>query len=159
MALRLAMQPRERAIADDHDPTFLHPGRVALILLRDVETVTSRSVLLGVVLESRDRALRVSDAALGAECDPELVTARAAVPEPGAPDLAERLVTLPADVVSAALAERLDHLRHEHLRVPAVPWSGLVDEVERVWLPVSERTSPILSRRYGHWLRTFRRRL
>lgn len=157
-ALRLAMEPREAALDDDHHPAFLHPGRVALILLGDVETAPPFSVTVGILLESRDPPLRAASARVIEALGGEVADARTSVPAPGAPDLAERLVTLSADVALAALAERLDHLRHEHLREPVTPWTMLIEEVSEVWLPVAERLSEPLARRYHHWLRTFRRR-
>ncbi|MEX2466478.1 MAG: hypothetical protein WD995_06180 [Gemmatimonadota bacterium] len=158
-ALELAMAPREARLEDDHDPAFLHPGRVALILLRDEDAATPFSMQVGALLESRDPALRVATVTIEAELGEEVAQATTAVPMPGSEDLAERLVTLERPVALSALAERLDHLRHEHLRAPTMPWPTLADEVAEIWLPVAERTSETLARRYRHWLRTFERRL
>lgn len=157
-ALRLAMEPREAALDDDHDPAFLHPGRVALILLGDVETAPPLTVTVGILVESRDPSLRAASARVVEAFGREVADARASVPAPGASDLAEQLVTLSPEVALAALAERLDHLRHEHLREPVTPWTTLIEEVSDTWLPVAERVSEPLARRYHHWLRTFRRR-
>ncbi|MDZ7781162.1 MAG: hypothetical protein U5R14_14675 [Gemmatimonadota bacterium] len=157
-ALHLAMEPREAALDDDHHPAFLHPGRVALVLLNDVDGAPAPAVVLGTLLESRDPQLRADSEKVAEAFGTQVADARSSVPAPGAPDLAERLVTLPPDIALGALAERLDHLRHEHLREPVIPWATLVDEVSGVWLPVAERASEALARRYRHWLRTFRRR-
>jgi hypothetical protein len=81
------------------------------------------------------------------------------VPLPGSEDFVERLITLARPVALAAAVERLDHLRHEHLREPTIPWPELVREVEGAWLPFVQRISPKLARQYAHWLRVFRRRL
>jgi hypothetical protein len=158
-AFRLAMIPREAHLPDDHDPAFLHPGRVILILLRDAGVTELDSLQVGALLESRDPLLRVARDVIEAEFGGAVAEARSAVPAPGADGLAERLVTLEPALATAALAERLDHLRHEHLREPVTPWRALADEVALVWLPVAERTSEPLARRYRHWLRTFERRL
>jgi hypothetical protein len=158
-ALAEAMGPRQAALSDDHHPAFLHPGRVALVLLSDVPEATVESIELAVLIESRDPELRVSDERLRAALGERVVAARAAIPSPGSAGLTERLVTLDVTAALAALGERLDHLRHEHLREPLTPWNELVEEVARVWLPVAERRSPGLARRYRHWLRTFQRRL
>lgn len=158
-AIRLAMAPREHMIADDHDPAFLHPGRVALILLRDTDAPSALAIQVGVLLESRDAHLGVGIDSVRQALGNEVADSCAAVPHPGAEDLVERLVTLEEEVATAALAERLDHLRHEHLRDPLTPWPELWNEVAEVWLPVAERASPRLARRYRHWLRTFERRL
>lgn len=158
-ALAEAMKPREVALSDDHHPAFLHPGRVALVLLNDVPDPTAGVIELAVLIESRDPELRVADERVRAELGEPVTAARAAIPSPGSEDLAERLVTLDDGAALATLAERLDHLRHEHLRDPVTPWPELVEEVSSVWLPVADRRSPALGRRYRHWLRTFARRL
>lgn len=158
-ALGEAMTPREVALTDDHHPAFLHPGRVALILLNDVPDATADSIELAVLIESRDPELRVGDERVREEVGEAVASARATIPSPGSEELAERLVSLDEDAVLAALCERLDHLRHEHLRDPVTPWPELVEEVSAVWLPVADRRSSTLSRRYRHWLRTFQRRL
>jgi hypothetical protein len=158
-AVRLAMGPREKAIADDHDPAFLHPGRVALILLHDTEAPDPLSLQTAILLESRDPVLRLDPSTIRSVVGRHAADALASVPRPGQSDLAERLVTLDAGLRTAALAERLDHLRHEHLREPVTPWPELWRETATVWLPVAERTSQPLARRYRHWVRTFERRL
>jgi len=161
--LAVAMEPRFARIDDDHHPAFLHPGRTALILLHDVAPVPVQAIRTAVLLESRDaeyaparelvlELLAESEGAAWAALA-DLVRVREAE------SLTERLVTLPPELLLAALAERLDHLRHEHLREPRTSWPDLVEETERLWAPLAERTSPALARRYRHWLRTFRRRL
>lgn len=158
-ALRVAMAPRKAKIEDDHDPAFLHPGRVALILLRDTDTTDLSTLALGVLMESRDPAFGASDQEVRVAMGDRIADARASIPTPGAVDLTERLVVLETATAIAALAERLDHLRHEHLRLPVAPWDELWREVHDIWLPVADRTSEPLARRYRHWLRTFGRRL
>jgi len=161
--LAVAMEPRLARIDDDHHPAFLHPGRTALILLHDVAPVPVRSLRAAVLLESRDAEYapareRVLEL-LPEDEGEEWASLADLVRDRQSESLAERLVTLPPEHLLAALAERLDHLRHEHLREPATSWRDLVDETERLWAPLAERTSPALTRRYRHWLRTFRRRL
>jgi hypothetical protein len=56
-----------------------------------------------------------------------------------------------------ALAERLDHARHLHLREPAVR-AGFHRSVGEIYLPIAHRTHPRLARRYDWWWRMFRRR-
>lgn len=158
-ALELALEPRIATLPDDHHPAYLHPGRVGLILLRDEGRAEPDLLASAVLLESRDAALRVPLTRIEAELGPEIAGAVARVPRPGSEDLAERLVVLGRDAATAALAERLDHLRHEHLRTPVTPWPELLDETRRIWLPVAEREAPNLARRYRHWLRAFERRL
>ena len=158
-SVSLAMETRIRTLDDDHHPAYLHPGRSALVLLGDVPDAPASSVTLAAIIESRDAELQVDPRSVGELLGDDVATARAQIPGPGAEDLVERLVTLEPATALAALAERLDHLRHEHLREPTVPWIELLEEVERAWLPVAARTSRTLARRYAHWLRTFRHRL
>ncbi len=159
----VAMQPRLDRLDDDHHPAFLHPGRSALILMRDAEVSDAFVLATAVLLETRDADLRVEATEL-AGLGVELRAAVLMVPRPEDDDLAERLVTLPEGPRLAALAERLDHLRHEHvyheqLGASTAHWQELHDQVGAVWLPVAERTHPVLAKRYAHWWRTFGRRL
>jgi hypothetical protein len=78
---------------------------------------------------------------------------------PGDERLLERLVTLGRPSQLVALAERLDQLRHAHLRQDRDWWHAIFDEAEAVWVPVAERTHPRLADRFRHWRRTFARRL
>lgn len=163
-ALDVAMAARLRLIADDHDPAFLHPGRTALVLLHDVADASPRSVVFGALLESRDPEYGPDAARVREVLDPsdlEVWASRSGATGATLPadELAEDLVVLAPDLLVAVLAERLDHLRHEHLRSPRTSWAALVDEAERLWGPLADRTAPTLSRRYRHWIRTFRRRL
>jgi hypothetical protein len=73
--------------------------------------------------------------------------------------LTERLVTLGESARLATLAERLDHLRHAHLREDPAWWRALHEEVSAAWAPVAERTHPRLADRYRAWLRAISRRL
>ena len=85
----------------------------------------------------------------------------ASLPMPGDEDLLERLVTLEQKALLAALAERLDQVRHAHVRKDKdVEWRRRIhEEVGAVWGPVAERTHSRLAQRYRHWCRTFARRL
>lgn len=163
-ALDVAMAKRVLLIADDHDPAYLHPGRTALVLLHDVADVSPRAVVFGALLESRDRQYEPDAARVPEVIDPSDLEPWTALTEAmgrGLPieDLAADLVVLEPVLLVAVLAERLDHLRHEHLRPPRTSWAALVDEAERLWGPLADRVAPTLSRRYRHWIRTFRRRL
>ena len=112
----LAMAPRVAALDDDHHPLYLHPGRSALILMRDVGT-TDPTVLAGALLtESEDEAFRIPVARVGQEVGDEVARLVSGVPNPADEDLAEALVVAEEPVRLVALAERLDHLRHAHLR-------------------------------------------
>ena len=155
----LAMEPRTEALDDDHHPAYLHPGRTALVLLRDAEVRDARVLAAATLVESRDGALRVEEARVRARLGEGMADLVAAVPAPGSEGLAEALVTAPEEVRLVALAEHLDHLRHLHVRGRAPDWEERAAEVEAVWLPMAGRTHERLAGRYRHWLRVFRRRL
>ena len=161
----VAMEPRREALADDHDPDFLHPGRTALVLLLDAG-VTEPAVLCAALLRDTRRPeleppapavegwARARAQGGVAAVRPALELA-AAVPSPADDSLAETLVVGSDALRLVALAERLDHLRHAHLHDDP---SGLEEAWERardVYLPVAARTHPVLERRYAWWVRTF----
>ncbi len=159
----LAMASRLERLDDDHHPAYLHPGRSVLILIRDASVDDALTLCGAAVLETRDAELRIDHATLERLGD-AVVALVASVPHPGDERLAERLVTLPHAARMAALSERLDHLRHEHLREEDAVgitsgWPELHAEVGAVWLPVAERSDPRLAQRYAHWHRTFAKRL
>jgi len=156
----LAMQPRLSALSDDHHPAYLHPGRSALVLVHDVGSVGAVALSAAMLHESTDERFRVSSDEVTAAVGSSTAEAIEAIPLPGDERLMERLLSLPPEIALAALAERLDHLRHLHLRPDLTDsWAEAYDEVVRDWLPFSDRTHPTLARRYAHWTRTFVKRL
>jgi len=156
----LAMEPRVAALDDDHHPLFLHPGRSLLVLLRDVGCGDVTLLAAAALMESEDASFRVPVASIRAGVGPDVADLVAAAPLSGDEALAERLVTAPEAVRLVALAERLDHLRHAHLRDADGAWRrGIHDEATAVYQPVAHRTHPRLAQRYDHWCRTFARRL
>ena len=154
----LAMSPRVAALEDDHHPAYLHPGRAVLLLLRDVGPLPATTLAAAAVHETVDAGLRVSEATVRAELGDEVGDLVASLPRPEQKGLAERLVTLGEQARLAALAERLDQLRHAHMR-PDLDWRAAWEEAEAVWLPVAERTHPRLGDRFRHWHRAYGRRL
>jgi hypothetical protein len=152
------MAPRLRALDDDHHPAYLHPGRSVLLLLRDVGLLPGLTLAVAAVHETVDAELRVSPDTVGAELGDSVADVVASLPSPGAEHLAERLVTLDEQARIAALAERLDQLRHAHMR-PDLEWRAAWEEAGAVWLPVAERTHARLADRFRHWHRAFGRRL
>ena len=156
----LAMQPRIAALDDEHHPAWLHPGRSALILLHDVAHVDSIVLVVAALHESIDTALQVPTAEIEGGVSPAAVQALARIPMPGDERLVERLLLLSSGLALAALSERLDHLRHLHMREDLIDsWSETHAEVSRAWLPFAARTDTTLARRYAHWVRTFARRI
>lgn len=159
-ALTLAMEPRIHALDDDHHPAFLHPGRNAMVLLRDVGTVDVSVLVVAVLHESRDHHLRASAGDVESTLGSATLHAVDSIPLPGDERLVERLLTLGPGLSLAALAERLDHLRHLHLREDLMDeWAGCHREVMEAWLPFAQRVHPTLTKRYAHWARTFVKRI
>jgi (p)ppGpp synthase/HD superfamily hydrolase len=157
-AFALAMHPRVVAL-DEHDPAYLHPGRSVLVLLQDVGPLAGTVLAAAAVHESAEARFRLSIGTVRDELGDDVARLLSSVPLPGDEALAERLVTLDEGARLVALAERLDHLRHAHLRNDPEWWRALRTEVESAWAPVAERTHPRLADRYRAWLRAMGRRL
>jgi hypothetical protein len=157
----LAMAPRIAALDDDHHPAYLHPGRGALILLRDVGPVPVGALCAAALHETEDPELRVEIRGVRAALGDEIADLLRSLPLPGDERLLERLVTLDRGPLLAALAERLDQFRHVHLRQDRDDeWRRrLHAEAGAVWGPVAERTHPRLADRFRHWHQAFARRL
>ncbi|MDP2957158.1 MAG: hypothetical protein Q8N53_12115 [Longimicrobiales bacterium] len=156
----LAMEPRVAALDDDHHPLFLHPGRTVLILIRDAGCADPGMLAAAALVESEDAEFRTDAAAIRASLGDEVAELVGSVPLARTESLAEVLVTATDPVRMIALAERLDHLRHAHLRDAGREWRVLVHaEAGAVYLPVAMRTHPRLTERYQHWCQAFARRL
>lgn len=156
----LAMGPRLESIEDDHHPTFLHPGRSSLILLQDVGPTDTSVLAIAMLHESEDRALRVPDHEVVESMGQGTADLLRSLPRPGVEDLVERLIGLGPGSSLAVLAERLDHLRHLHLREDLMDrWAETHAEVSGAWLPFAARINRQLAVRYAHWTRTFVKRI
>lgn len=155
----LAMKPRVDALDDDHHPVYLHPGRSVLVLLRDVGPLPAEVLASAAVHDTEDEKLRVPLATVREVLGDEVADIVESLPLPGDERLTERLIILDEGPRLAALAERLDHLRHAHLREDRAWWREIHEETGVAWLPVAERTNARLATRYRHWHRTFGRRL
>jgi hypothetical protein len=158
--LRLAFSAgmEARLVLDDHDPDFLHPARTALILMEDARVADPRVLAAGLVLETRDPALRTPSEVVQ-RLDAGVAAIVTAIPGPGAEpgDRLERLVALSEQAALAAVAERLDHARHLHLR-PESEWWSYHDSMCRVYRPFAQRTHAVLAGRIEWWCTTFRQR-
>ena len=158
LAHALAMEPRLERLDDEHDPHLLHPGRSALVLMLDTAELRAPVLAAALLVESERPDLRLARGRIEQQVGGASAGMVAEVPLPDDEALAELLVTAGEEVRLIALAERLDHLRHAHL------WTDLelrrrahVQAIE-VYLPIAERTHPVLARRYAWWCGMFSRR-
>ncbi|HEY8468783.1 MAG TPA: hypothetical protein VIL18_04030 [Longimicrobiales bacterium] len=158
-AFRLAMEPRGRLLCDDHHPDFLHPGRTVLILLEDVGCRDPLTLAAGAVCETLRPELAVPANEIRAALGPAVHSLVAAVPVPAlvGDELLEQLVTGDHAARLVALAERLDHARHLHLR-PRAEWAAFHGVTCEAYLPVALRTDATLARRFRWWCAMFERR-
>lgn len=164
MALRASrlfdrvIEHRRGSITDERDPDFLHPGRTAIILVEDLRVLDYACVAAGIALDSLHPERTPDAETLIAWGEPDAARLLDEIPL-GADDetLTEALVTASATARTVALAERLDHARHLHLRDAQV-WTGFHQDIGRLYLPLAARTNATLERRYEWWTRTFARR-
>ena len=154
-AFRSAMEPRRARIAEDHHPDYLHPARTMLILMDDASVTDPGVLATAAFAETRDRELAAPEAAIGA-VDPALPGRVAAIP---LPDRAgdrrlEELLALPEGLAQVAVAERLDHARHLHLRDRG-EWAPYHAVTCEVYAPVAVRVQEALASRIAWWCATF----
>lgn len=157
-AFDIGMRKRRARPLDDHHPDYLHPSRTALILMDDARVSAVTVLAAALVVETRDAELAPSAgevAGLGAE----IAAVAAAVPDPGREGerLLEALLVAPLDARLVALAERLDHARHLHLRDRG-EWTAYHATTCSVYTPVAQRTEIALAGRLAWWCTTFERR-
>ena len=159
-AYRLALKPRLEHLSDVFHHDMLHPARTALILLEQAGIRDSTLLAAAELTETSETELQLPVTELRAVFSDRVVALREAVPVPAAEpeSLLERLVTAEPAAALIAVAERLDHARHLHFRKPAI-WQPFFDEAITVYLPVAERVSEPLARRFERWAYGFRRRL
>jgi (p)ppGpp synthase/HD superfamily hydrolase len=158
LAFEVGMEPRLARALDDHHPDYLHPARTALILMDDAGVDDPVTLAAALITETRDRSLAAEPARV-AELGPAVVAVAAEIPEPhtAGDRLLEILVAAPAAVRLVAVAERLDHARHLHLR-PEPEWAGYHATTCGAYTPVAQRTDPQLAGRLGWWCTTFQQR-
>ncbi|MBT8404076.1 MAG: hypothetical protein KJP18_09475 [Gemmatimonadetes bacterium] len=147
-----ALEVRAERADDDHDPPFLHHGRSALVLLIDVRERDSRVLSAAMGVDSEDPSWAPDLTGIGDERLERLI---AQIPASGVEDLAERLWSAEPEACRAALAERLDHLRHAHLWADHEARRRAHEEAVAVYAPMAERTHPQLAHRYAWWCRMF----
>ncbi|HSJ07331.1 MAG TPA: hypothetical protein VK936_11530 [Longimicrobiales bacterium] len=159
-AVAAALAHRDGRLLDDHDPRYLHPARTVLILLADTECRDPAVLAAASFVESVDTGLAAPGQALAAAFGASAVPELEAVPLPSLSRdrLLEDLVCAPRGPALAALAERLDQVRHLHLR-PELDWHAMHASVEVVYVPAAARIAPVLCGRFERWAESFRRRL
>lgn len=152
-AYETAMRPREERLDSDHHPDYLHPGRTALILMLDTDLRDPVQIAAATLLETLRPELAATTE------DDEVRALLAEIPSPlrDGELLTESLLLAEPELAMIALAERLDQVRHLHLR-PSGEWAALHVETEEIYLPIAVRTHPTMARRYRWWCRTFRER-
>ncbi len=165
-AFDVAMAPRTAAGLDDHHPDYLHPARTALILMDDAHLADPAALAAAILTESRDPGLRAEPTAI-ARLGPDVMALAAEVAALGdaseraagtdGAGLLERLVLATAPARLIALAERLDHARHLHLRDPT-EWAPYHATTCEGFGPAASRSHPTLERRFRWWCRTFSER-
>ena len=139
---------RARTFGDEHFET-LHPARTLLILLDDCAVTDPALLTAAALIESEHAELRPASR--------NAIAARVPLPDVSGEALLEELVGAEEPVRLIALAERLDHARHLHLRERALH-AGFHRGIGEVYAPVAARTHPRLARRYEWWWTTFLRR-
>ena len=143
-----ALAHRHEGLGDEEHPDLLHPSRTILILVDDCGVADVELLEAAASLESEFADLRI----------PPRNELASAVPTPDLGDaLLEALVVATEDVRLLALAERLDHARHLHLRDRTI-WRTFHDSACGSYRPIAQRTHPRLARRYDWWCGMFRRR-
>lgn len=153
-ALAAALTARDAQIGDDHDARYLHPARTIRILIADGDCRSVDALAAAAFVDTVDAGLAPVPTV------PALRDFADAVPRPcdDGDRLLERIVTADVDIALVALAERLDHARHLHLR-DDLPWHAFHAQIRHVYFPAARRISARIARRLEHWADAFERRL
>lgn len=156
---RAILERRATVFPDPEHHDFLHPGRTLLVLLEDLR-ITDADVLAAALIVDSERP----GLGLAGEEAIRLAGARAAaiarpIPSAASADETrlEALLSLEPESLLVALAERLDHARHLHLRTPAAfaPFHVRIGNAD---LPAASRSHPRLAWRLQWWHDSFARR-
>ena len=142
------LERRARAFGDEHFET-LHPARTLLILFDDCHVTDADVLEAAAEVESEHPSLRGPQ--------PSELALRVPLPDRHPETLLEDLIAAEPTIRLIALAERLDHARHLHLRDRAA-WPAFHQGIGDVYAPVAARTHDRLARRYDWWWHTFRTR-
>lgn len=147
-----------RSDSDQRDPALLHPARTVLILLNDANVVAADTLSAAALAESEDRHLAVPLEQVKRRFNARVAALVEAIPDPAqsGDELLETLLAADPDAQRIAVAERLDHARHLHLK-PTTLWANHHDIVRQAYLPVAERIDATLGRRLRWWCSMFQR--
>jgi hypothetical protein len=154
-----AMQSRLDYFSDVFHHDMLHPARTALILIEQAGCRSGVLVAAGEFTETLFEAVRVPDHVVRS-VNEEVWQTLAAVPNPldDGESIVEKLVTADREVALVAVAERLDHARHLHMRERSA-WPSFFEQVLTVYLPVARRVDENLFARFERWANAFQKRL
>jgi hypothetical protein len=149
------------ALPSDQDPAYLHPGRVVLILIQDLDERDPDLLSAGALAESRQPELRVSAKVAEHALGPDGYAVWRALPPMnwsatgGATDgeVLEALVTADDSVRRIALSEALDQLRHAHRWESGDERARAAELAREVLAPAATRTHAGLERRFNWWIR------
>lgn len=156
-AFRIAMEPRRGRITEDHHPDYLHPARTALILMDDTHEADPVTLVAAIFAETRDPSLAAAGPSM-VELDPGAASLVGQIPIPDETDhLLEALLALPDAAARVAAAERLDHVRHLHLR-DRREWDRWHRETREAYVPATRRVDDTLVVRLEWWCDMFARR-
>jgi hypothetical protein len=157
-AFDAAMAPRFLRNLPDHHPDYLHTARTALILMDDARIADAVTLATALVTETRDPSLSPATEHLARLGSPVRAVLRE-IPIPGHADepVLEALLAASHPARLVAVAERLDHARHLHLR-NTEEWGEYFALTRDDYLPIALRTHPSLASRLEWWCETFERR-
>ena len=155
--LAAALEHRRTILLDDEHFDTLHPARTILILLDDLHERDASALAAAVLVDTIRPELAPPPHVARAGASDDALAVAADVPQPDAEDLLERLVTADPRALRVALAERLDHARHLHLR-DRTEWQEQHRLTCAVYSAVAEREG-VLANRYEWWCAMFEREL
>ena len=157
-AHHLAMDRRTERLVTEHHPDFLHPGRVALILLLDTAFRDPIGLAAACLIDTERADLSFTAEEGRASLGEEVAAFLGSVPRQDE-GLTEALVVAEPEVRLVALAERLDHCRHAKFWADATAQRRIHAQAESIFGPVADRTDEALARRFRHWTHAFGRTL
>jgi (p)ppGpp synthase/HD superfamily hydrolase len=158
-AYHLAIRPRLGYLSDVFHHDMLHPARTALILIENAHCTKASVLAAAEATETLFPQMRVRSSEIADALGDDVALLAEAVPDPADEEtLVERLVTASDDVALIALAERLDHARHLHMRERSL-WRAYFEQTASVYMPLAQRMNEDLFLRFFRWTTAFEKRL